>query len=160
MTNAFFRLAMHPFKFRMFLFSKLPAAYFSGVRVRYADESKAVVTVPYMWFTTNPFKSTYFACLSMAAEMSTGLLAMAHTYKRQPTVSMLIVRSEGNYLKKATGITTFTCEDGKAIEAMVNEARASGKSTTLNTRSIGKDISGEVIAEFAFTWSFKIKNVK
>ena len=73
MGNAekFLQLINNPFKFRLFLLAKLPSAFFSGVRVLVADEKKCVVTVPYKWFSKNPFKSTYFACLSMAAEMST-----------------------------------------------------------------------------------------
>jgi acyl-coenzyme A thioesterase PaaI-like protein len=157
MPNHFLRLVLHPFKYRLFLMSKLPAAYFSGVRVQYADESKAVVTVPYKWFTTNPFKSTYFACLSMAAEMSTGLLAMAHTYRQDPPMSMLIIKTEGSFMKKATGLTTFTCEDGMAIQHIIKEAMSSGKSTSIAARSVGKDKNGDVVAEFTFTWSFKTK---
>lgn len=79
-AQQFLELVQHPVKYRLFLLKKLPAAFFSGIRVKYADENKAVVTVPYKWFSTNPFKSTYFACLSMAAEMTTGLLAMAHIH--------------------------------------------------------------------------------
>lgn len=159
MSNHFLRLVLHPFKYRLFLLSKLPAAYFSGVRVQYADEAKAVVTVPYKWFTTNPFKSTYFACLSMAAEMSTGILAMAHTYRKQPPISMLIIKTEGTFIKKASGTTTFTCEDGYAIEHIIREAMSSGKSTSIAARSVGKDKNGEVVAEFSFTWSFKMKSI-
>jgi len=158
MPNFFLHIVQHPFKYRFFLFTRLPAAYFSGIRVRYADESKAIVTVPYKWFTKNPFKSTYFACLSMAAEMSTGLLAMAHTYNKEPQISMLVIKSEGNFFKKATGITTFTCEDGNSIEHAIKEAMSSGKSTSIDARSVGKNINEEVIAEFSFTWSFKTKS--
>jgi hypothetical protein len=157
MPNDFLRIVMHPFKYRLFLMAKIPAAYFSGVRIRYADETKSVVTVPYKWFTTNPFRSTYFACLSMAAEMSTGLLGMAHLYKQTPAVSMLIVKTEGTFLKKATGITTFTCEDGRMIQSAIQEAMASGKGVSFTARSIGKNKNGEVVAEFLFTWSFKTK---
>src|ERR687898_257461 len=103
----FLRLIDHPIKFRLFLLSKLPSAFFAGVRVLKADEEKCSVKVPYKWFSQNPFRSTYFACLSMAAEMSTGVLAMAHTYKSNPAVSMLVVGLEANYFKKATGLTTF-----------------------------------------------------
>ena len=91
----------------MFLFSKLPSAFFSGVRVKSIDDHKTVVTVPYKWFSQNPFKSTYFACLAMAAEMSTGILAMAHVYKRSPKTSMLVIAVEGKFYKKAIGKTTF-----------------------------------------------------
>ncbi|MEO5562810.1 MAG: thioesterase, partial [Chitinophagaceae bacterium] len=60
-TAKFIQLTNHPLKFRMFLFAKLPSAYFAGVRVREMDEKKCVVTVPYKWYTQNPFRSTYFA---------------------------------------------------------------------------------------------------
>ncbi len=159
MTNAnnFFDLVRHPIKFRLFLLTKLPSAYFCGVRVRYADTEKCVVTVPYKWFSTNPFRSTYFACLSMAAEMSTGVLAMAHTYRQDPAVSMLVLKVEGNFMKKATGITTFTCEDGKLVTQLVREALSSGKATTATMRSTGKNKEGDTVAEFAITWTFKSK---
>src|SRR5262245_30359641 len=94
---AFFALMKHPLKFRLFLLSKLPAAYFAGLRVVKADDSSCIVSVPFKWFTKNPFGSIYFACLSMAAEMSTGALAMAAIYKRPQRISMLIVQSEAQY---------------------------------------------------------------
>ncbi|HMU57084.1 MAG TPA: thioesterase, partial [Chitinophagaceae bacterium] len=82
----------HPATFRMFLLTKLPSAFFSGVRIRDLDDEKCTATVPFKWFSQNPFRSTYFACLSMAAEMSTGALALAHLYKSDPPVSMLVVK--------------------------------------------------------------------
>lgn len=157
MFDKFLRLVNNPLKFRLFLLAKLPSAYFSGVRIKYADEEKCVVTVPYKWFSKNPFRSTYFACLSMAAEMSTGVLAMGHTYKQSPSVSMLVVRIEGNFMKKATGITTFMCEDGSRIKEMVRQTMASGKPTSLSAFAAGRNKEGETVAEFNITWSFKAK---
>ncbi|HMJ48236.1 MAG TPA: DUF4442 domain-containing protein [Ferruginibacter sp.] len=156
-TEKFFSIVQHPLKFRFFLLSRLPSAYFSGVRVQYVDEQKSVVTVPYKWFSTNPFRSTYFACLSMAAEMSTGVLAMAHTWQRDPGISMLVLKVDGDFKKKATGRTTFICEDGQRLAQMINEASASGKGTSLTVRSVGKNNEGDIIAEFAITWGFKVK---
>jgi hypothetical protein len=147
----------HPVKSRIFLFTKLPAAFFSGVRLMDVDEKQCIVTVPYKWFSQNPFRSTYFACLAMAAEMTTGSLAMVHIYKRKPAVSMLIVKMEATYLKKATGTTTFTCVEGASLRETVERAIATGDSQTLVTRSSGVNEQGESIAEFLFTWSFKIK---
>src|SRR3954465_13085663 len=120
--NAFIQLVKHPVKFRMFLFSKLPAAFFSGVRLKYADEEKCEVIIPYKWFTKNPFRSTYFACLSMAAELTTGVLAMAHVYKKKPAVSMLVTGIEGKFYKKATGLSFFTCADGEKISDTISTA--------------------------------------
>lgn len=147
----------HPVKFRMFLFTKLPAAYFAGVRVRELDEKKCVATVPFKWLSQNPFHSTYFACLSMAAEMSTGALAMAHLYKINPPVSMLVVKVESEYSKKATGRTSFICEDGELFQKAIEETISTGESRTVKARSVGTNKEGEVVAEFFITWSFKAK---
>ena len=155
---SFFSLLRNPIKFRLFLLAKLPSAYFSGVRVKHADEEKAVVTVPYKWFSTNPFRSTYFACLSMAAEMSTGVLALASIYGRKPSVSMLVLKIEGNFYKKAVGISTFTCNDGKAVQQAVQQAIDTGEGTQVTMNAMGTGEKGEIIAEFNITWSFKAKS--
>ncbi len=96
----------------------------------------------------------------MGAEMSTGVLAMGHIYKKEPAVSMLVTKVEGNFFKKATGTTTFISEDGRRLASMINEAITSGKSTSLNTYTTGKDKEGDTIAEFVITWSFKVKTPK
>jgi hypothetical protein len=153
----FIQLIRHPVKFRMFLFSKLPSAFFSGVRVKTIDETKAIVTVPYKWFSQNPFKSTYFACLAMAAEMSTGLLAMMNTYKSDPAISMLVTGLGATYFKKATGITEFTCKEGLSINAIIEEAILTGEGKSITIKSTGKNDRGELVAEFFITWSFKVK---
>jgi hypothetical protein len=153
----FAKQMVHPLKFRFFLFAKLPSAYFSGVRIRSIDENKCEVTVPFKWFSQNPFRSTYFACLGMAAEMSTGALAMGHLYKRKPAVSMLVIKIDSEYFKKAADKTTFTCEDGTLIKQMIEEAIATGESRTVTAKTIGKSKAGEIVAEFKITWSFKAK---
>jgi len=156
-SAAFFRLLANPVKFRLFLLSKLPSAYFSGIRVLNANASGCSVSVPFKWFTRNPFRSTYFACLAMAAEMSTGVLAMAQVYGRKPSVSMLVTGLEARYYKKATGVTVFTCEDGDGIRNAVETTVATGEGQTIRARSTGRDVNGETVAEFFVTWSFKSK---
>jgi hypothetical protein len=144
----------------MFLFTKLPAAYFAGVRVREMDEKRCLVTVPYKWLSQNPFRSTYFACLSMAAEMSTGALAMAHLYKSDPPVSMLVVKVDSEYYKKANGRTYFVCEDGGLFEKAIEETITTGEARTVKAKSVGKNKDDDVVAEFYVTWSFKVKSKK
>ncbi|MDZ4795597.1 MAG: DUF4442 domain-containing protein [Bacteroidota bacterium] len=156
-ATAFIKILTHPIKFRMFLFSKLPAAYFAGVKVREADERRCKVSVPYKWMSQNPFRSTYFACLSMAAEMSTGALAMAHIYKIDPPVSMLVIKVESEYFKKATGRTNFVCSDGELFSKAIEETVATGEARIVKAKSIGRNKEGDVVAEFYITWSFKAK---
>ncbi len=157
MFDKFMYKVQNPFYIFIFLLTKLPSAYFSGVRLRHIDENKCHVTVPYKWFSKNPFKSTYFACLAMAAEMSTGVLAMGHCYKKTPHVSMLVSRLEATFTKKATGRITFVCEDGERIETAINNAIQYGKSTTINAHTSGKDKNGDTVASFIVTWSFRAK---
>ncbi|MEP6617254.1 MAG: DUF4442 domain-containing protein [Ginsengibacter sp.] len=151
----FLRLVKNPLKFRMFLLYRLPSAFFSGLKVKAADENSCTVSVPFKWLTQNPFGSTYFASLAMAAEMSTGVFAMMYSYKRNPGLSMLVTRMEANYFKKAVSPTFFTCTDGKQVHDIVEEAILSGEAKTIQVRSIGTNSNGEKIAEFYFTWSFK-----
>ena len=157
--NKFLQLVKHPVKSRLFLLSKLPSAFFSGVRVKHADEKKCIITVPYKWFSQNPFKSTYFACLAMAAETSTGILALSHIYKRKPAVSMLVSTIKGEFLKKATGKTFFTCSDGLLITQTIEDAIADNEPKTITAISTGRNKLDEIIAVFHITWSFKAKAV-
>jgi hypothetical protein len=157
-TSAFIRSLTHPLKFRMFLLSNLPNAFFAGLRVKDLDGTVCRVSVPYKWFTKNPFRSTYFACLSMAAEMSTGLLCLVHLYKRTPPVSMLVVKTEAEYFKKATGKTFFTCEEGLMIKETIEKAIERGEAKTFRARSIGKNAEGLMVSQFYITWSFKARN--
>src|SRR5215218_8114722 len=144
-TAAFFALIKNPVKFRLFLLKKLPAAYFSGLRIHQCNDEKCTVSVPYKWFTTNPFRSTYFACLSMAAEMSTGILAMANVYQRKPAVSMLVVGVEGKFYKKATGKTKFTCEEGSAITNTIGEAINTKSPQSIRALSSGYNEQNELV---------------
>lgn len=155
--NPFVQMLKSPLKFRLFLFRNLPSALFSGVRIKSITEEKCVVTVPYKWFSKNPFRSTYFACLAMAAEMSTGALVLAHIYRRKPSVSMLVTEMSAEYYKKASGITTFVCKDGRALKDAVEEVIEMNGSSAITVKSSGTNSKGELIAEFTFTWSLKVR---
>lgn len=156
-TAAFFSLINHPHKFRLYLLKNLPAGYFSGLKIRGATPSSCTVSIPYKWFTRNPFRSTYFASLSMAAELSTGVLAMAHVYKRKPAISMLVTGIEGKFYKKATGLTFFQCNDGERISETIVSAISLAVPQEIKAHSIGKNKEGEVVAEFWIIWSFKVR---
>ncbi len=156
-ADSFIKLVKHPVKFRLFLLMKLPSAFFCGVRVQHISKDRAEVTVPYKWLSQNPFNSTYFACLAMAAEMSTGLLSIINIYKRQPAVSMLVTGLEAVYHKKATAITIFICEDGLAIFNTIEDAIKTGEAKSFKAKSTGRNKHGELVAEFFITWSFKAK---
>ena len=95
----------------------------------------------------------------MAAEMSIGSLAMMNVYKRDPQVSILVIKTEAEYFKKAMVPTTFVCEDGEIIMKAIEESISTGEARTVRARSTGKNKDGELIAEFYITWSFKVKSI-
>jgi hypothetical protein len=156
-SNKFFLLANNPLKFRLFLLTKLPAAFIAGIRIKECNEETCSVSVPFKWLTQNPFRSTYFACLSMAAEMSTGALAMANVYQRKPSASMLITSVDSKYYKKAIGKTVFICKEGLLIKQAIDTAYATVSPQTMRVKSEGFNHQNELVAEFWFTWSFKVK---
>jgi hypothetical protein len=157
MQNPFLRIVNHPLWFRFYLLWKLPAAFLSGLRVEAATLEQTTVCISLHWLSQNPFRSIYFASLSMAAEMSTGILAMARIYKQSPPVSMLVVSMESQFMKKATGTIRFVCSDGALFERAIQQAMGSGTSQTITATAIGTDRQGEIVARFVFTWSFKRK---
>src|ERR1035437_6503294 len=156
-TTKFQKLVNNPFLFRIYLLQKLPLAFIAGIRVNELSAENAITTVKFSWLTQNPFRSMYFACLAMAAEMSTGLLVINGVYNSNPAISMLIVKNHATYNKKAIGKITFICADGNLVSEAVTKAKTSGESVEINTTSIGKDEAGDIVAEFIFTWSMKAK---
>ncbi|MGZ4033778.1 MAG: DUF4442 domain-containing protein [Bacteroidia bacterium] len=154
----FQKLVNNSFLFRIYLLKSLPMAYIAGVRVKELSNERAITTIKYGWLTQNPFRSMYFACQAMAAEMSTGLLVMNATYNSQPAISMLIIKNQAVYHKKAVGKITFTCNDGNHIDELVAKTKQSGEGVTSDLKSIGVDESGNEVAEFIFTWSIRAKS--
>jgi hypothetical protein len=155
--ESFQKIIQNPIKFRFFLLQKLPSALIAGLKVKEISTLEAVITVKHKWLNQNPFRSMYFAVQSMAAEMSTGLLAFGQLYQRNPPVSMLVVGMEAKFHKKAVGKISFYCEDGLAISNAIEAASQTGQGQTIQCYSIGKNEAGETVSEFWFTWSFKAK---
>ncbi|MFZ9661583.1 MAG: thioesterase, partial [Chitinophagaceae bacterium] len=118
-ADSFLQIMKNRWKLNLYLLTNLPSAFFSGVRVRKIEKEYAEVSVPYIWFSRNPFRSTYFACLSMGAEMSTGILALMYIYGIKPEISMLVTELECQFHKKAVGTTRFTCYDGNLIRQAI-----------------------------------------
>ena len=147
-----------PLKLNIYLFFKLPSAFWSGVRVKEIDSKKCIVTVKHRWFNQNPFKSIYFAVQAMAAELTTGALVMYQIKKSGKKISMLVANNKGNFTKKATGRITFTCNDGHLIEVAIQNTIKTGVGQTFWMKSIGKDEKGIQVSELDFEWSVKIKN--
>ncbi len=106
----------------------------------------------------NPFRSIYFAALSMAAELSTGILAMAHVEKNPISVSMLVLGVKAEFVKKAKTRIAFTCTQGELLEKTIAQSIDTKEGQSIEVFTEGMDTNGEVVARFWFTWTFKPKN--
>ncbi|MGY8988202.1 MAG: DUF4442 domain-containing protein [Flavobacteriales bacterium] len=145
------------FFFKLFLLLKLPMAFLSGMKLKELSETHSVVQMKYNFLNKNPFGSIYFACLSMAGELASGMLAASFTYKRNPKISMLVVGMEVEFIKKAVGIITFMCNQGKEIQDTIEKSIETGEGQTIDAITIANDESGDKVAVFTIKWSFKSK---
>ncbi len=93
----------------------------------------------------------------MAAELSSGAMAIAEVMAAPGPVSMLVFDMNANFTKKARSKVIFTCNDGEAISTAVKETLETGEGQTVNITSIGIDETGDQVSEFRFTWTFKAK---
>ncbi len=155
--KAAYRILQSRFKLNLFMLTKLPLGWIAGLRIEEINEERSVVSIRYKYFTKNPFRSIYFACLAMAGELASGALGLAQVYGAKPSVSMLVVNMEASFSKKAIGKIRFVCPDGLLIQKAIEESKASGEGRTIVATSTGTDEAGDIVAVFKITWSYKAK---
>ena len=141
--------------FKIVMLFQVPINFLIGTRLRELNEESCKVSVPYRWFNKNPFKSTFWAVLGMAAELSTGALVMMYTYKLDPSVAIIVGDCSGEFVAKARDLTTFVCNDGKLIAETVEKAIKTGEPQEVLCNTIGYSKAGEEVARFTFTWKMK-----
>jgi hypothetical protein len=137
---------------------KLPSAYLCGVRTKYIDDTKCLVTVKHRWINQNPFKSMFWAVQGMAAELSTGAMVMAKIRASGKKISMLVANNKATFSKKATGKITFLCSDGYLIDEAVKQTIETGEGQTFWMNSVGKNEDGVEVSNFSFEWTIKVKD--
>ncbi|MFV0305385.1 MAG: DUF4442 domain-containing protein [Moheibacter sp.] len=143
--------------FRKILMFKLPIAKIAGLKLHSFTEDSSQISVKLGWLNQNPFKSMFWAVQGMAAELSTGTLAISKIQKSGKKISMLVVGLEANFTKKAVGKIIFTCEQGVELDDILQKAIETGEGQTLRMKSVGVDENGDQVSEFQFLWSFKVK---
>ena len=156
-VEKFRAIALSPLKIKLLMLLKLPMAFLSGIRINQLNEQSCHTLIRFKWLNQNPFKSIYFACLGMAAELSTGALAMMYVYRIKPSISMLVLSMKADFTKKAIGKIRFECNDGELMKEAVHQAILTKEGQTVEVKSTGIDEKGDIVATFLFTWTFKSK---
>lgn len=147
---------LNPIVFWFAMLAKLPSAIFWRLRIKTLTTEKCEVTIPYFWRSQNPFQSIYFAAMAGAAELSTGALCQLALAGRGK-FSMLVVDFRAEYFKKANEKITFTCVQGVELFELLESMQVNGTGQLMMISS-GKSPSGEEVARFYVTWSFKRKS--
>jgi acyl-coenzyme A thioesterase PaaI-like protein len=141
-------------QFSLFQIMKLPASWFVGIHVVEVNATRAVVSLPFRWSSTNPFKSIYFAALCAAAEMSTGLLVLIGI-EEHGNFSMLVKNFEAEFIKKANTATRFVCDDGTILQSKIDDSVVSKVPFEIVLTSTGYNTSDEVVCTMKVTWALK-----
>jgi len=157
LNKKFVSLVKSKWKMKVYMLSKLPLAFVAGLRVERFDLNGATVSVPFRFLTKNPFGSIYFAPLSMAAELSSGLLALEAVKSADRPVSMLVLQMNAEYYKKAKTRIFFSCNDRKQLHASVHKAIETSAGQTFESIIEGVDLNGDLVARFRVIWTFKSK---
>ena len=144
-------------KFNLYTFLNLPSAWWSGVRVTSFDDNLAEVSVRYRWVNQNPFGSIFWAVQGMAAELSTAIFVMRAIKKTDLPFSMLVINNSATFKKKAKGLIKFHCSQGIEVSQVVQNVISEGKAKKISLKSVGKDMSGDVVSAFEFEWTIKRK---
>ncbi|TXE09960.1 DUF4442 domain-containing protein [Seonamhaeicola algicola] len=147
-----------PSKLNTFTMFKLPSAYLCGVRAKYLDDSKCVITVKHKWINQNPFKSMFWAVQGMAAELASGALMIKKIQESGKKISMLVTTNNATFTKKATGKITFTCNDGALIDEALKKTIETGEGQTVWVKAVGVNSDGVEVSTFNFEWSVKVKS--
>jgi len=146
-----------PARFNMFMFFKLPSAWWSGVRLHSLNESECIVKVKHSWINQNPFKSMFWAVQGMAAEMTTGAFLTREINLSGENISMLVSNNTAKFTKKATGKIRFVCNKGLEVKKLIQKAVDTGDSQTLWIDSTGYNENNLVVSHFSFEWSVKTR---
>lgn len=149
-------MKISPSRINWFTLFKLPAAYFTGVRVREVNDISCTVSVRLKWVNKNPFRSMFWAVQGMAAELSTGVLLMQTLSQKNTKASMLVIETKATFSKKAVGNIVFDCTQGVEVANTLAEATQEPKQIWLHAKGI--DTAGDEVSAFSFLWSIKVKN--
>ena len=157
MHASYLKKVNNSFLYRLFLMAKLPIAWISGLKVIKVTAESAQISIRYKYLNQNPFKSMYFACQAMAAEMSTGLLAMGYIDSHSQEISMLVLDLSCKFTKKSVGKIKFVCEDGLLVKDAIQKAVDFNEGAMCEMTSRGYDEQGDCVSTFNILWSFKTK---
>lgn len=154
--------SISPFRGTLFIWAfgllKVPLIWYVRPSVVELNQHRAAIKIALRWRTKNHLRSMYFGVLAIGADLAGGILAMMLIRKRKANVSLVFKDIQGEFLKRPEADVLFTCNDGPAISALVDQTLASGERHNLPVKIIATcpaKSGNEPVATFTLTLSLK-----
>ena len=146
---------------QIFLFglTKIPLILFCRPRAVSISDTRLEVKIKLNRRTKNHLNSMYFGVLSVGADLTGGFLAMKFIQASKSQMSLIFKDFHADFLKRAEGDVHFICEDGPAIQELIEVAEKTGERQNLlvNITATVPTLSHEPVAKFILTLSIKKK---
>jgi acyl-coenzyme A thioesterase PaaI-like protein len=143
---------------RLFALRHIPLIALIRPTIVQADTERCVVRVPLGWLVKNHLGTMYFGALCIGADLAGGLVIMNMIRARRSRVAFLFKDFQADFLKRAEGPVVFTCPDGAAMGALLDEAERTGERVegpVRVTATVPSKLGDEPVAEFVLTLSMK-----
>jgi acyl-coenzyme A thioesterase PaaI-like protein len=143
---------------RLWALAKVPMLAWIRPQVVHLDDTKTVVKIPLNRRTKNHLNSMYFGTLACGADIAGALIAFRHIQKSGQKVSLVFKDFKAEFLKRPEADTVFTCEGGKAVEELVEQAIKTGERVSEKVYVIAtcpSKFGAEPVAKFELTLSLK-----
>ena len=147
---------LSPVKLRLWMLKNLPMAVPTGMIIVELNEEQCTVRLKDHWWLRNPFRSVYWAVISMAAELSTGALLYAYCSGIQ--IQFILVEVRAKFYKKLRGKSFYFCRAGQEIHQEINALQNTSEARMVIIPALVLNESEEIVAQFEFYWQVRKTN--
>jgi len=142
---------------KLFGLSKVPMIYYCKPKVIQFNNELLEIKIPLNRRTQNHLNSMYFGALAVGADVTGGFLALPAIQKSKRKINLLFKDFNAKFLKRAEADVHFICQDGIAVNNLVQQAIATKERQNYTLKIIAKtpSISDDIVAEFDLTLSIK-----
>ena len=143
----------------LFGMTRIPLIFYCRPKVVSISDTRLEVKIKFNRRTRNHLNSMYFGVLSVGADVTGGFLAMKFIRESQSEIALIFKDFHADFLKRAEGDVHFICEDGSAIQELIEVAEKTGERQNLpvNITATVPTLSHEPVATFILTLSVKKK---
>lgn len=145
---------------KYFGFFKVPLIFYCRPKVIEISEESVTLKIPLLRRNKNHVGSMYIGALSVGADLTSAILALNLVNKSKVKIIPIFKDLHADFLKRAEGDVHFVCNEGKIIQAMINDVieKKIRVNQSINVIAYVPDKLGdEPIAKFSLTLSIKAK---